>query len=589
METPALSSKELYLRLLRYVRPYWRVFAVSIVSMVVLALSEPAIPALLKPLLDGSFVDKDPDAMRLMPLWLVLLFLVRGASSYTSTIAISWVANKVVMDLRLAMFDRLLRLPTRFFDDNATGVLMSKVAYDVSQVTDAATNALVVLVRDSIAIIGLLAWMLYLNWKLTLLVFLAAPLIALVVRILSRRLRKINRSLQHTMGDMTHTLEEALTGNRVVKVFNAEEHEARRFHHVANWVRRNFFKLASASAANTPLVQLIAAVAFAVIIYMAIQESTRGEITVGGFVSFFGAMGLLFSPLKRLTSINEHLQRGLAAAESVFGLLDYPPEPDHGQHKLARAQGALSFEGVTMRYDDTTTAPALTDINLHIAPGESVALVGPSGSGKTTLVNLIPRFYVPTQGRVLLDGIDIQTLQLQDLRRQIALVSQDVLLFNDTIAANIAYGILDRTDEASITAAAEAAHAMEFISRMPEGLQTMVGEKGARLSGGQRQRIAIARALLKNAPVLILDEATSALDTASERHVQAALENLQKGRTTLVIAHRLSTVERADRIVVMERGHIVETGRHTELLAANGLYARLYRAQYSDQGASLLG
>lgn len=587
MEKPPLSSKELYLRLLRYVRPYWRVFAVSIVSMVVLALSEPAIPALLKPLLDGSFVDKDPEAMRLMPLWLVLLFLVRGASSYSSTIAISWVANKVVMDLREAMFDRLLHLPSRFYNDNATGVLMSKVAYDVSQVTDAATNALVVLVRDSIAIIGLLAWMLYLNWKLTLLVFLAAPLIALVVRILSRRLRKINRSLQHAMGEMAHTLEEALTANRVVKVFNAEEHEARRFHHVANWVRRHFFKLASASAANTPLVQLIAAVAFAVIIYIAIQESTRGDITVGGFVSFFGAMGLLFSPLKRLTSINEHLQRGLAAAESVFGLLDQPPEPDTGQRRLIKAQGAIEFVDVTMHYDSAAT-PALMDVDLRIAPGESIALVGPSGSGKTTLVNLLPRFYVPTQGRILLDGIDIQDLPLQDLRRQIALVSQEVTLFNDTIAANIAYGILDRSDEASIVAAAEAAHAMEFIQRMPEGLQTLVGEKGARLSGGQRQRIAIARALLKNAPVLILDEATSALDTESERHVQAALENLQKNRTTLIIAHRLSTVERADRIVAMERGRIVEIGNHSELLSRNGLYARLYRAQHVEHGTPLL-
>lgn len=587
MEKPPLSSKELYLRLLRYVRPYWRVFAVSIVSMVVLALSEPAIPALLKPLLDGSFVDKDPEAMRLMPLWLVLLFLVRGASSYSSTIAISWVANKVVMDLREAMFDRLLHLPSRFYNDNATGVLMSKVAYDVSQVTDAATNALVVLVRDSIAIIGLLAWMLYLNWKLTLLVFLAAPLIALVVRILSRRLRKINRSLQHAMGEMAHTLEEALTANRVVKVFNAEEHEARRFHHVANWVRRHFFKLASASAANTPLVQLIAAVAFAVIIYIAIQESTRGDITVGGFVSFFGAMGLLFSPLKRLTSINEHLQRGLAAAESVFGLLDQPPEPDTGQRRLIKAQGAIEFVDVTMHYDSAAT-PALMDVDLRIAPGESIALVGPSGSGKTTLVNLLPRFYVPTQGRILLDGIDIQDLPLQDLRRQIALVSQEVTLFNDTIAANIAYGILDRSDEASIVAAAEAAHAMEFIQRMPKGLQTLVGEKGARLSGGQRQRIAIARALLKNAPVLILDEATSALDTESERHVQAALENLQKNRTTLIIAHRLSTVERADRIVAMERGRIVEIGNHSELLSRNGLYARLYRAQHVEHGTPLL-
>lgn len=587
MERPPLSSKELYLRLLRYVRPYWRVFAISIVSMVVLALSEPAIPALLKPLLDGSFVDKDPDAMQLMPLWLVLLFLVRGASSYSSTIAISWVANKVVMDLREAMFDRLLRLPTRFYDDNSSGVLMSKVAYDVSQVTDAATNALVVLVRDSIAIIGLLAWMLYLNWKLTLLVFLAAPLIALVVRTLSQRLRKINRSLQQTMGEMTHTLEEALTANRVVKVFNAEEHEARRFRHVANWVRRNFFKLASASAANTPLVQLIAALAFAIIIYIAIQESTRGDITVGGFVSFFGAMGLLFSPLKRLTSINEHLQRGLAAAESVFGLLDQPPESDTGQRKLGRAQGAVEFIDVAMSYDNTAT-PALVDINLRIAPGESIALVGPSGSGKTTLVNLIPRFYAPTRGCILLDGIDIQDLHLQDLRRQIALVSQDVMLFNDTIAANIAYGILDRSDEASIIAAAEAAHAMEFIRRMPEGLQTMVGEKGARLSGGQRQRIAIARALLKDAPILILDEATSSLDTESERHVQAAVENLQKDRTTLIIAHRLSTIERADRIVAMERGHIIEVGSHSELLAKNGLYSRLYRAQHAEQGIAFL-
>ncbi len=579
-----MSSTELYLRLLQYVAPYWRVFALSLAGMVIVALTEPALPALLKPLLDGTFVHKDEALMHWMPAVIIALVTVRGSAEYVALYAVNWVGTRLVMDLRQAMFDKLLTLPTAVYDDRTTGNLISKLTYDVTQVTAAGTSVLTVLFKDSLSLIGLLAWMLWLNWKLTLLALVMTPLIVGVVRLISVRLRNSSRAVQQAMGDVTQVLQETIDGHKVVKLFGGQRYEAARFGEQANRVRRFMMKQATAAAASVPVVQLLAGIALATIVYLATQQSSANEITVGEFVSFVTAMLMLTAPLKRITGVNEPLQRGLAAAESVFDLIDQAGERDPGQATIARAQGEIRFDQVSFSYLDMSR-PALDSITLTINPGETVALVGASGSGKSTLANLVPRFYRPGAGRILLDGHDLETLTLASLRANLALVSQDVVLFNDSVAANIAYGAMRDTSEAEIVAAAEAAHAMEFIRAMPQGLDTLVGENGVKLSGGQRQRLAIARALLKNAPVLILDEATSALDSESERHVQAALETLMQGRTTIVIAHRLSTIEKAGRIVVLDRGRIAEIGNHRELLEKSGIYAKLYNIQFKLQEA----
>ena len=576
-----MTSFQLYLRLLSYIKPYWRVFAISVIAMAVAAATEPLLPALLKPLLDGTFVKKDDFVIHWAPILILVIFFVRGLTSFAGSLSIAWVGNKLVMDLRAAMFKKLLSMPTRFYDDHATGQLISKVTFDVTQVTAAATQVVTISLRDSIIIIGLLGWLIYLNWKLTLITLVIAPIIVLVMRIINGRLRNASRESQTAMGDITQVIEESVTAHKVVKLFGGQHYEDNRFFEQANKVRRYAMKQASAASANVPIVQLIAAMALSVILYLAIQQSRSDETSVGGFLSFVAAMLMLTAPLKRLVGVSEYLQRGLAAAESVFQLIDTPSEIDSGEQTLPRATGHLNFEQVCLSYNDDERM-ALRNINLDIPSGQSIALVGASGSGKSTMANLVPRFYAPSSGRITLDGHNITDLTLASLRSNIALVSQEVVLFNDSIAANIAYGQMREVPEAEIIAAATAAHAMEFIAELPQGLATLVGEKGVRLSGGQRQRIAIARAILKNAPVLILDEATSALDTESERHVQAALETLMQGRTTLVIAHRLSTIEKADRIIVMHKGEIVESGTHQSLLALGKVYAQLHRVQFDS-------
>jgi subfamily B ATP-binding cassette protein MsbA len=577
-----MTSAELYLRLLQYVKPYWRTFGLALLGMVLVALTGPALPALMKPLLDGTFVHKDETLMRWMPAIILALVAVRGCADFLAAYCINWVGNRLVMDLRSRMFEKLLSLPTAVHDDRVSGNLISKLTYDVTQVTAAGTSVLTALFKDTLSLIGLLAWMFWVNWKLTLLSLVMVPLIVAVVRLISIRLRNASRAVQRAMGDVTQVVQETIEGHKVVKLFGGRPYEAARFATQANIVRRYMMRQATAAAASVPIVQALAGIALAVIVYLATQQSSANEITVGEFVSFIAAMLMLTAPLKRITSVNEPLQRGLAAAESVFDLLDQDSERDAGRATIARARGEIRFENVSFSYD-TAAHPALSGITLGIAPGETVALVGASGGGKTTLANLVPRFYSPTAGRILLDGHDLEALTLTSLRANIALVSQDVVLFNDTVAANIAYGVMRETREADVVAAAEAAHAMEFVRAMPQGLQTLVGENGVKLSGGQRQRLAIARALLKDAPVLILDEATSALDSESERHVQAALETLMQDRTTIVIAHRLSTIEKANRIVVLDRGRISEIGDHAQLLAAGGVYARLYRIQFAPE------
>jgi subfamily B ATP-binding cassette protein MsbA len=575
------EARAIYRRLLRYAKPYWPAFSVALVGMLIFAATEPAFAAMIKPLLDGSFVDRDPEVVRIMPLLLILLFLVRGVASFVDTFFLKYVGRRVVADLRQEMFEHLLRAPTRYYDNHGSGQILAKLTYNVENVASATTSALTTVVRDGFTILGLVAYMLYIDVGLSAIFLLVGPAMAVAVRYASKRFRRVSKRIQDRVGELTHTAQEAIEAHRVVKAFGGQPRETERFRRVNEKTRTLQMKMIATEAASVPLVQLIAAIAIAVIVYLSTLQGLRADITVGTFMSFVVAMGLLLGPIKRLTAVNAQIQRGLIAAESLFELLDSATERDTGTRTLGRAEGRVEYRGVSHVYDPEK-GPVLRGVDLVIQPGESVAFVGRSGSGKSTLVSLLPRFYDASEGQILVDGIDVRELTLANLRVQISVVTQDVVLFNDTVANNIAYGVAAQVSSAEIERAAEGAHALEFIRALPQGFDTLIGDRGVLLSGGQRQRLAIARAMLKDAPILILDEATSALDTEAERHIQAALEQLMEHRTTLVIAHRLSTVEKADRILVLDQGRIVEAGRHDELLAREGYYARLHRLQFRD-------
>jgi len=570
------SDLKLYKRLLGFVVPYWRMFAAALLSMIVLAGSAPLIAALLQPVLDGAFIARDPETIRRIPLLVVALFTVRAAASYVSVVALHWVANRVVMDLRSALFGRLLSFPSSYHDTHTAGGVISKFTYDVTQMKQASTEAVTVLFRDSLYVAGLLAWMFWINWQMSVIAMISGPFIAWVVVRVRGRLRAMNRRVQDSMGEIHHALGEVIHGHRIVKLFGGQQQEQERFGAIINANRRFSMKAVVAAAASSPGVELITAVALALLIWIAGRQAVAGEMSVGYFASFFGAIALLLPPLKRLVRINEIIQRGLAACESVFAFLDEPAEPEAGEGDIAKLGGDVRIEKLGFGYGRGAD-PALEDVSVHIRAGETVAIVGASGSGKTTLAHLLPRFYDAPPGTIAIGGRDIASLPLSSLRGAISLVSQDIVLFNDSVRNNIAYGARRGATDGEIAAAAEAANATGFIRALPQGFDTSIGERGSRLSGGQRQRVALARALLKDAPILILDEATSALDSESEREIQAALEKIRGRRTVIIIAHRMSTIESADRIIVLDRGRVVQTGTHAELIGNQGAYARLHQ------------
>ncbi|EGQ7763102.1 lipid A ABC transporter ATP-binding protein/permease MsbA [Vibrio alginolyticus] len=575
------TTWQTFKRLWQFIRLYKSGLVVAVIALVINAISDTYMISLLKPLLDEGFGNAESDFLRTLPLIIFAMMFIRGISGFVSTYCLSWVSGNVVMQVRRMVFNHFMHMPVSYFDKEKTGNLLSRITYDSEQVSAATSQALVSIVREGASIIGLLVLMFYNSWQLSLVLFAVAPVVAWGIGVVSKRFRKISKNMQTMMGNVTASAEQMLKGHKVVLSYGGQDIERQRFEKVSNQMRQQSMKLVTAQAAANPIIQMIASLAIVAVLYLASIDSIKEQLTPGTFTVVFSAMFGLMRPLKALTNVTSQFQRGMAASQTLFALIDLEPEKNEGKLTVKRANGDVSVKNVSFTYTGAEK-PALENVSFDIPRGKTVALVGRSGSGKSTIANLFNRFYDVDSGSITLDGHDIRDYELKNLRQQFALVSQNVHLFNDTIANNIAYATDGQYERSDIEKAATLAHAMEFIGKMDDGLDTMIGENGASLSGGQRQRVAIARALLRDAPVLILDEATSALDTESERAIQAALDELQKDKTVLVIAHRLSTIEKADEILVVDDGAIIERGNHAELIKKNGAYAQLHRIQFGE-------
>ena len=570
---------QLYRRLFRYVTPHQVAIYGGIIGYIIFAATTPATTWWLGFTVDAITAENYEELRILSPLLCIAIVVVRGIGGFMGSYSLAAIANHVIHKLRCELIDHLITLPAAYFDRHTSGKLVSKFTYDVTQITGAASNAVAVIIREGFTVVGLLIYLLIIDWRLSLTFLLIAPFVAIIVNIASRRFRRYSTQMQDSMGEVTQITSESIKGHRVVRTFNAEDFIGNKLLQASERNRRQNMKMALTRSASTPLVQLIVSMALALLVWLAMSPEFFLDKTPGDFVAFLGAAGLLAKPIRQLTQVNSVIQRGLSAAYSIFTLLDEQAEPNTGDHEVERAKGKIEFINVRFTYNGLREA--LSNITFVAEAGKTIALVGKSGSGKSSLVNLIPRFYECTQGEITLDGIPLKQYKLENLRRHVSLVTQQIVLFNGTVAENIAYGENEFDEEKILTAAANA-HAMEFISQLPNGLDTEVGDDASLLSGGQRQRIAIARALLKNAPILIFDEATSSLDSESEQHIQAALKTLIKGRTTFVIAHRLSTIENADLILVLDQGIVVESGIHAELIVKNGHYSRLHKTQFTE-------